>query len=383
MIQNPKDIDHGIIRRGGSFEKDAEKAVGELAEKLGSDDLTAMVFFCSPVYDLSILGRTIHRRFKCPVVGCTTAGEILAPEGYIQHSLVGVGFATPEISLTPMFIQSLTKFVKAPDTYLPLPSYSDNTDSQFGFLLIDGLSMLEERTVAAIYQMLHRSIPLVGGSAGDGLDFMQTAIYHEGVFHNNAATLAVFTTSLPFKIFQFQHFIPTQTKLVITEADVETRSVSEINGVTAAAEYARIVGVTADQLSPTIFAAHPVMLKIDDEYYVRSIQKANPDGSLTFYCAIDCGLVLTLGTSEQLPKQLSRRLADLVTNLPDVQLILGCDCILRRLEIERSDDYAKMAEILAQYPFIGFSTYGEQFGSIHMNHTLTGLAIGARCDSES
>ncbi|MBU1567772.1 MAG: FIST C-terminal domain-containing protein [Proteobacteria bacterium] len=340
-----------------------------------------MVFFCSSTYDLAALGRAIKRRFSCPVVGCTTAGEILAPAGYMQHSVVGVGFATSEITLVPMFIPSLTDFVNTPDSYLQLSSPDESIGREFGLLLIDGLSMLEERTVAAIHQLLRGRVPLIGGSAGDGLDFKQTAVYHNGKFYSHAATLAVFSTSLPFKIFQFQHFTPTETKLVITEADVATRSVSEINGLPAAAEYARIVGRAVDELSPTVFAAHPVMLKIGGEYYVRSIQTANVDGSLTFYCAIDIGLVLTLATSEHLPEQLSRQLVELVSELPNVQLILGCDCILRRLELERRNDCSRVADILAQYPFIGFSTYGEQFGGIHMNQTLTGLAIGAGHDS--
>src|SRR5690606_39804550 len=59
-------------------------------------------------------------------------------------------------------------------------------------------------------------------------------------------------------------------------------------------EYARAVGLEVTELTPQIFAAYPVMLRIGGEYFVRSIQKANPDGSLTFYCAIDTGLVLTV-----------------------------------------------------------------------------------------
>ncbi|HBI15344.1 MAG TPA: hypothetical protein DDY20_07505 [Desulfobulbaceae bacterium] len=370
-----------MIRRGGSTSKDAEQAVEELAAKLGATDLNSMLFFCAPTYDLDALGRAIRHHFECPVIGCTTAGEILAPAGYMQHSLVGVGFATPEISFTPMFIPSLTDFVNAPDASLLLSPLPNSPGRQFCLLLIDGLSMLEERVVAAIHHVLRR-VPLIGGSAGDGLNFKKAFVYHEGRFYGNAATMAIFSTSLPFKIFQFQHFTPTKTKLVITEADIAHRNVSEINGLPAAEEYARIVGVAVDELSPSVFAAHPVMLRIGGEYYVRSIQKANADGSLTFYCAIENGLVLTLATSEHLLEQLSSQLADLSRDLPDLQLILGCDCILRRLELEQCDYFARIADILAQYPFIGFSTYGEQYGGIHVNQTLTGLAIGAGYDSE-
>ena len=43
-----------------------------------------------------------------------------------------------------------------------------------------------------------------------------------------------------------------------------------------------------------VFATHPLVVRLGGAEYVRSIQKANPDGSLSFYCAIDEGLVLTL-----------------------------------------------------------------------------------------
>ncbi len=365
---------HGMIRRGCSRAPEAERAVAELADRLGASDLNALIFFCAPSYDLEVLGRAVQAQFGCPVVGCTTAGEILSPAGYLDHSLVGVGFATPEISLAPLFIPSLVDFANAVDETLVLPPTGPD-EKQFGLLLVDGLSMLEERVVAKVHQQF-RGGALMGGSAGDDLDFGHAHVYHDGRFHEQAAILGIFTTTLPFKAFQFQHFEPTETKLVITEADVATRTVAEINGRPAAEEYARIVGLKLGGLSPAVFAAHPVMLRIGGEYYVRSIQKANPDGSLTFFCAIELGLVLTLGTSRNLPEQLKRQLADLSRELPGLQLILGCDCILRRLELAQRNEFARIADVLAPYPFVGFSTYGEQFGGIHVNQTLTGLAIG-------
>jgi len=32
--------------------------------------------------------------------------------------------------------------------------------------------------------------------------------------------------------------------------------------------------------------------------------------------------------------------------------------------------------VLKDYPVVGFSTYGEQFNSIHVNQTLTAIALG-------
>jgi len=74
--------------------------------------------------------------------------------------------------------------------------------------------------------------------------------------------VTLFETTLPFVLFQTQHFAPTDTRLVITESDCASRTVTEINGGPAAEEYARAVGLEISELNPQIFAAYPVMLKI-------------------------------------------------------------------------------------------------------------------------
>jgi hypothetical protein len=189
--------------------------------------------------------------------------------------------------------------------------------------------------------------------------------------------LAVVETDLPFLPVHSQHFEPTDKRLVITEADVATRTVMEIDGLPAAAEYAAAVGLSLENLTPQVFAAHPVMLRIGGEYYVRSIQKVNPDGSLTFFCAIDTGLVFTVAkSSASLIAHLEEKLAEIHQQIPHPALIFGSDCILRRLEMRQHGELEKAKAVLSQYPFIGFSTYGEQFCGIHVNHTLTALVLG-------
>jgi hypothetical protein len=235
--------------------------------------------------------------------------------------------------------------------------------------------MLEEQIIASVQSQLGR-VSVIGGSAGDDLNFRETHLYWDGHFLQNAAVLTLFETTLPFKIFQTQHFEPTATRLVITESDCATRTVQEINGGPAAEEYAKAVGLEVKELTPQVFAAHPVMLNIGGEYYVRSIQKANPDGSLTFYCAIDTGLVLTVAKGKALLENLQASLNSLRQGVHGLKLVLGCDCILRRLELQQKGLLDEAPNVLRGADFIGFSTYGEQFNGIHVNHTLTGVALG-------
>jgi hypothetical protein len=220
-------------------------------------------------------------------------------------------------------------------------------------------------------------IPLIGGSAGDDLKFAKTSIFCNGRFHPDSVALILITTSLPFKIFKTQHFVSTNERLVVTEADTTRRIVMEINGLPAAEEYARLVGVDTHDLNPMRFAASPVVVVIDGTDYVRSIQKANPDGSLTFFCAIEEGVVLRVAHGVDLVNNLEHTFDSIRAEIGPPQLVFGCDCILRNLEVSQNGLKDIVGEIFRRNNTIGFSSYGEQFHGVHVNQTLTGIAIGS------
>lgn len=370
------------IKKGASASSDPAQAVQDLTEAITQDDISLVIFFASSKYDLGELEKALDGQFNCPVIGCTTAGEITSEVGYIDGGIVGLSFSSKHLQVHPKLISPLHLFgaVQAEKlaselrAELTLSTDFDRT-KMFSLLLIDGLSMLEELVVATLHHSLG-GVDLFGGSAGDDLAFVETHVYFDGKFFKNAAVLTLFETTHPFKIFQIQHFEPTDIRLVITQSDGATRTVSEINGSPAAQEYADAIGVQVSELTSLIFADNPVMLKIGGEYYVRSIQKANPDGSLTFYCAIDDGLVLTVGRGKALVEDLQINFDQLRKELPTLKFVLACDCILRRLELQQKGLTAGIESVLKDIDFFGFSTYGEQFNGIHVNQTMTGIAIG-------
>lgn len=370
------------VKKGVSVATDPVVAVNELFHAIFQDEATLVIFFASSKYDLPGLEKALRGKFNCPVIGCTTAGEITSSAGYIDGGIVGLSIFSTQLIAHPKLITELAKFdtVRAEKlasdlrTELALADEFD-ASKMFALLLVDGLSMLEEIVVATLHHSL-AGVDLFGGSAGDDLAFHETHVYFDGKFVQDAAILTLFETSLPFKIFQIQHFEPTEKRLVITESNGATRTVTEINGGPAAQEYAEAVGLDISELNPQIFAAHPVMLKVGGEYYVRSIQKVNPDGSLTFYCAIDDGLVLTVGKGKELVENLQENFDLLRKELPTLKFVLGCDCILRRLELQQKGLTEGVESILKGIDFFGFSTYGEQFNGIHVNQTMTGIALG-------
>jgi len=369
------------VKRGISQASDEQQAVAEFCAAIAQPDTVGTIFFCSSKYDLKRLGRELQASLSGPLVGCTTSGE-LSTTGYTEHSIVGASISSAELRIHPRLITPLTRFglpesedlVSSLQQELTLIN-SLTRDQSFGLLLVDGMSMLEEQVIASLYNAIG-GVRIIGGSAGDDLKFEQTWVYADGEFISNAAVFALFETTLPFMIFRTQHFQPSDKRLVITASDPPHRVVSEINGEPAAAEYARLVGLTCDELTPMVFSKHPVMLKIGGEHFVRSIQKVNEDRSLSFYCAIDNGLVLTVAEGVDLVKNLHAQLDAITSAMPNPQLIIGFDCILRRLEIMEKSLAADVEHEFAGHNIIGFSTYGEQFNAVHVNQTLTGVAIG-------
>jgi hypothetical protein len=362
-------------------------AAREFHAAVAQPDMALVVFFCSGQYDLGALASELNRLFAgVQMVGCTTAGEF-GPAGYRDRSISGASFPAAGFAATSGRLRALQRFevgqaqllarelVRTLDRIEPAAAPANT----FALMLIDGLSVREEAVTRALRAPLG-GIQLVGGSAGDGLRFGESYVYFDGGFHDDSAAVVLVTTSVPFTTFKTQHFVPTNERAVITAADAEHRIVIEIDGWPAAEAYAKLVGASVTSLDPRSFSAQPMVVVIDGTNYVRSIQKANSDGSLTFFCAIEEGMVLRLAQGVNLVEDLEHAFAEIQAAIGQPQAIIGCDCVLRKLEIAERGLVERVEAVFRANNVVGFNGYGEQYGGVHINQTLTGIAIGDRSD---
>ncbi len=376
--------DNGL-KRGFSQAADARAAVAELRAQIHQPDMAVVLFFCSPAFDLDQLGAAMKAAFPDTLtLGCSTAGEI-TPMGYCTGSLTGLSMSRDVCHADAVYIDQLSEFafshgldsVRAGLARMAETEGPGFTQGTFAMLMIDGMSSAEDSVLSALHTGLGE-IPLFGGSAGDDLNFRRTWVYRDGRFHSDMAALALVHTPFPFRVFKTQHFVGSDIKMVITGADPLRRIVTEINAEPAGREFARMVGLDVKELTPMIFATHPVVVRVGGADYVRSIQKVNPDGSLSFFCAIDEGLVLSVARTVDPYVNLAQVFDDIRTEIGPPQLILGCECVLRSLEMERTQMKQRMSDLLIANNVVGFNTYGEQFNAMHVNQTFTGVALGPR-----
>lgn len=355
------------------------------ADEAPRDALAALVCFVSASHDAARFAAELEKTLPgVAIYGCTTAGE-LAPSGWASDSVVALGFLRRDFALCAHLVENLSNFsveagraafIETRDALIASDPRIEPDDC-FGLLLIDGLCRREEAVISALYSALD-DIPVVGGSAGDSLSFDKTFMISGGRVYRDAALLLLFHSALPFAPFKCDYFEPTGNKMVVTDADTEARIVRELNAEPAAAEYARQVGVMESKLEPSSFASHPVLVGVGGQYYARSIQKVNPDGSLSFFCAIDEGLVLTVARPRDPYESTLATFDSMEAQIGPVSLYIGFDCVLRRLDAERRQISRRLSDLYRARRVIGFNTYGEQFRSMHVNQTFTGIALGRR-----
>jgi len=370
------------IRRGMSMKTSTEDAVAELIAAIAQDHMEMILLFCSPHYDVpAMLAEVARHAPSIRVLGCTTAGEI-TPAGYRQGTITGLSLSAGHFVTSVRLIEPTSTFEIADGPAVTQALIAEHnvvrrrlqSPHTFALLINDGLSMREETIVSALADALDE-IPLIGGSAGDNLAFREPSVFLDGRVLTNASLLVLVSTDLDFRVFQTQHFQPLDQKIVVTRADPARRLVMEINAEPAAEEYARMIGIARDELTPLVFAANPLVVKAGGRHYVRAIQRVDDDG-LHFFCAIDEGIVLSLARSGDLRANLVSLFDGLRRELGEIEAVIGFDCVLRYVEMEQRQLLTDVSHIMAQNHVVGFNTYGEQFGMMHMSQTFTGIALG-------
>jgi hypothetical protein len=380
------------IRTAWTEAASAAKAVSDVADMVGEADLSQIVVFFSADYDAEILARALETRFPgVQVAGCSMSGGI-APAGGLDRGLVAIAFPAArfrivstvldaidhlDVERTASAVRALRRTLDPPDPFREVDPTADPAAAsrRFALSLIDGLANAEETVISAIAWALD-GIPIVGGSAGDDLRFRDAVLLHGGRIHRKAAVLILVETDFSVEIFKSDNFEPTRTKFVVTASDSERRTVHELNAEPAAREYAMAIGLDPERLSPMSFAAYPLAVKVGGEYFCRSIRRVNEDGSLSFFCALDEGVVLTLAEPRDIVASTRAELSRLDAVLGGVDLIIGFECVLRRLDAESRQVRHGITDLYRRYNVVGFETFGEQYRAMHLNQTFTGIAIG-------
>ena len=370
---------------GAGSQATASAAAGIAADR-GESALT--VVFASTAYDLATLGAELAARGVGRVIGAST-GRVIGANGFEAGGVSGFHlpagrFATADTLLEDVAGMGLPELrarvhqVRSELNTGPGGSF----EHRFALLLVDAESRCEER-LAAVLGMELTGVPLIGGSAGDlyfnplGHPPGSTRLLYHGGAKRGAAILCLVATTSPVAAYCHNHYIPSDKKLVITEADPARRLVREIDGRPALAVYAAACGFRKPPRASGDFAPFPLMIRIGGHYYARGMQRIYPDGALEFACALEPGLVVALAKPGDMIASLDGLFSTMRRQIGTPELVIGVDCAARTAFMERQGLTKGIESRLRDHAVTGFSSLGEQFNTMHANNSFTCLGIAS------
>ncbi len=366
-----------------STEASPQKAVEEIQNGLSGPDPRMVLFFASAAYDQDTLAAEMRKGFeKSEIIGCTSAGEIVSGK-MLKNSVVAMSFDPDDIADLSVAviedvhrIESVDSAMKSLEDHFKKPLREMNPKEYIGFILIDGLSVAEEKVMDRIGDLTE--VYFIGGSAGDDLKFQKTHVFVGDKALSGAAVLAIIKPSIRFDLIKTQSFCTIKNKfLTATKVDEARREVIEFDGKPAAQAYADALGMSVED-AENQFMHNPVGVMVIDEPYVRSPQQIK-DGRMVFYCNVKEGMKLALLSSTDIVDGTRKAVQEKEKEMGKIRGIVNFHCILRTLELEDKGTTQPYADIFANIPTVGFSTYGEQFIG-HINQTSTMVVFG---DAES
>lgn len=360
---------------------DPAELASALADKLASPALRVAFVFADRRLDPAVFAR-LGCSLSAPVVGATTVGVLGAgrPAGgaaavglglYGDWVRVGVGVA-PELSKTAL--GSGRQAVHDAAAALGTTTEALDPGRHVAITLIDGCCHHEEAFCIGSAACAPQ-IRFVGGGASSDLDQeLPTYVWANGEVQSDAGVVVVLDSDHPFHAVSSCHLVPTELKTVVTSAT--GRVIEELDGWPAAPRLRHLIESLGDQLQEPR-PLHSFARYIDGVPYVRSLYRI-AGTRLVLASAVEIGHVLRVMRPGDLIRTTKRDLGTAAERVGGTMAaFLAFSCVGRHLEAAIRGREHELAAAYAEYPTVGFQTLCEQSSMLLVNHTLTGLAIGA------
>lgn len=363
----------------------AERVARAIVDGLAAPDLKLAFVFADWRLDPQVIARTTQRGLApAPVVGGTTVG-VIAPNA-ARHDLaavglglygdwlrigIGIGTDLPKSALTRS-----RDAVHAAAVALGTNSDALDPGRHVGITILDGRCGHEESFCIGSAAAAPR-IRFVGGcTATEVQSTRRPFTWAHGEVMTDAGIVILMDSELPCHAVTSSHLVPTTIKTVVTAAS--GRDIEGLDGAPAATRLAHLVAQLGDTLNRERPSNISFARYIDGMPYVRSI--THLDGEhIHLASAVEIGHVLHLMRPGDLIGQTRRDLATAAEKVGGTMAaLLAFSCIGRHWEVHTRGLEQELADAFAVYPTVGFQSFGEQSGMLLVNHTLTGLAIGAR-----
>jgi hypothetical protein len=362
------------------------------------------VAYVSPHSDFSRVTSALQRMAgTTPVIAVSTAGELCSASSGSLYKPTGTSWSSVVVQVFPPDLFEAVSIHGTPlhneDIRKGAPSmthearidaiarslssirtpFAIDVHDTIAFALVDGVSACENYFMEAVYRTGKFPCAFVGGSAGGKLDFKNTYIFDGRRILENQALIVFMKLAQgrAYGVLKSQNFRKAGQSFVVMGADPDRRTASGVLD-TRVNEIRPFVAVLAEALKTTPanvkskLAGYSFGIEVGEHLFVRSVADLDPEtGVISFFCDVNSGDKLELLEATDFVEQTRRDLESFLRGKPPAIGAILNDCILRRLNNERS---LRSMSGMWPMPVAGFSTFGELFG-ININQTLTAVVF--------
>ena len=367
-----------------------------LADRLDGPGLRVAFVFADRRLDPSLFAQ-LQAALPAPVVGCTAFGLLGPGEAtggapaavglglYGDWVRVGVGIASQLSSGLPPG-QSSGALVRGRHAVQQAAEALGTTVEALdparhvALTLVDGCCEHAEAFVIGSAASAPQIRFSGGGASTDLAGAWQdhqpatSYVWANGEVLADAGLVVMLESDLAFHAVRSSHLVPTELRTVVTA--VRGRVIEQLDGRPAAPRLRALLATIGDQLAEPR-PVHAFARYIDDVPYVRSVFGVAGD-RLLLTTAVEAGHVLRVMRPGDLLETTRYALATAAARVGGTMAaFVAFSGVGRHAEAALTGRDRELAAALAEHPTIGLHTLCEQAGMLLVNHTLTGLAIGA------
>lgn len=374
------------VRIASNSQSDTTRAIEQLLDDLGAAQAQLTLVFYGVHHDDAKIARVLDRVTGATGVAGTTAGELNC-SGFACNSMTGVSFHGDGVRASVEIVRQLRQLSLVPIVHLPdklargigRTKHDLDPERHLWLFLVDGVSGKEGLLTPFFMQAAPR-VGLVGASLGDGEEYREARLVHHGRVYRDAAAAILLEYDRPFRAFRHTHVELTDRQLEVTRVSKGGRHLEQLDGEIAQVAYARALGIDPSEITQTVMSTHPLGYRFRGRPFPISLAQAHDDGSFRVANSVQHGEKLSILEARDLvgtTRQSIQQIIDEVTaDGGDVQGMLLFHCLSRYIEANETGQLDALAEALCQGPICGLNTYGEQFETLHLNHSLTGVIFG-------
>ena len=376
---------------GSATGYEPEAAARAADQALLHDDAKLVVVFCSSSHDLPVLLRRVRARSGAvPLVGCTTAGEIVS--GNRDASVVVAALGGDGFGIHTAVATDASRDLRSAGAQAARCLISDEQRPYRALMLLtDGLAGDQQEIVRGAYGVLGAGVPLVGGCAGDDLRMTKTFQLYDDRVLSNSVLGAGITSDAPLGIGVRHGWRAVGDPMLVTRSN--GNRVYTLDDRPALDVYLERLGTQLDGLDEEALTplalTHPLGVSHPAaEEQVRFIRGGDfGERSLSCIAAVPQGALVRImeGDARSVLDATDAACRDSVAALqgrPPLG-ILAFDCVARRGVLGEDRIQTEIGRLAARAggaPVAGFYSYGEIARTRGMrgfhNQTLVVLSIG-------